>query len=115
VANTSRLANPTKTDTPRSLPVELATTIKHPLKRQMESTGMIDVQKRRDPLHELVESALSTSPFVPRRGLDFEASEGSVTLRGRVGTFFQKQMAQEAVRRVDGVERVENHLEVNWT
>jgi osmotically-inducible protein OsmY len=56
--------------------------------------------------------ALRTSPFLPQRKLRIEAHEGHVTLRGRVGSFFQKQMAQEAVRRVDGVDLVSNHLEV---
>ena len=31
-----------------------------------------------------------------------------------MSTFFQKQMAQEAIRRVDGVEQIENLLQVNW-
>jgi osmotically-inducible protein OsmY len=36
-------------------------------------------------------------------------------LQGVVGTFFQKQMAQEALRRVDGVQQIENNLEVAWS
>jgi osmotically-inducible protein OsmY len=43
-----------------------------------------------------------------------ETADGRVTLKGNVRSFFQKQMAQEAVRRVDGVERIDNLLEVNW-
>ena len=35
-------------------------------------------------------------------------------MQGVVKTYFQKQMAQEAIRRVDGVEHVENCLEVTW-
>jgi hypothetical protein len=35
-------------------------------------------------------------------------------LKGCVRSFFQKQMAQEAIRRIDGVESIENLLEVNW-
>ena len=35
-------------------------------------------------------------------------------LKGQVNSFFQKQMAQEAIRRVDGVQRIENMLQVNW-
>jgi osmotically-inducible protein OsmY len=35
-----------------------------------------------------------------------------VTLRGVVRTYFQKQMAQEVVRRVDGVDEICNELEV---
>jgi osmotically-inducible protein OsmY len=43
-----------------------------------------------------------------------EAADGQVVLKGNVGSFFQKQMAQEAIRRVDGVERINNMLEVTW-
>jgi len=35
-------------------------------------------------------------------------------LQGSVRTYFQKQMAQEVVRRVEGVEEVDNCLEVLW-
>jgi osmotically-inducible protein OsmY len=43
-----------------------------------------------------------------------EAADGRVVLKGNVRSFFQKQMAQEAIRRIDGVQRIENLLEVNW-
>jgi hypothetical protein len=32
-----------------------------------------------------------------------------------VGSFFQKQMAQEVVLRLDGVQQIENQLQVCWT
>jgi osmotically-inducible protein OsmY len=38
--------------------------------------------------------------------------EGVVTLRGRVPSYYLKQVAQELVGRVPGVEVVSNHLEV---
>jgi osmotically-inducible protein OsmY len=44
-----------------------------------------------------------------------EATDGHVLIEGTVGSFFQKQMAQEVVRRLDGVERVVNQLQVSWT
>ena len=58
--------------------------------------------------------ALSESPYLHRRKLRFETSEGRVVLRGTVGSYFQKQMAQEALRRVEGVAMIENNLEVTW-
>ena len=42
------------------------------------------------------------------------ADSGIVVLTGKVNSFFQKQMAQEAIRRVDGVEKIDNQLEVDW-
>ena len=39
---------------------------------------------------------------------------GIVVLHGRVKSFFQKQMAQESLKRLDGVEKIVNELEVDW-
>ena len=58
--------------------------------------------------------ALTTSPHLFGRTLDYEADSGIVVLTGKVNSFFQKQMAQEAIRRVDGVEKIDNQLEVDW-
>jgi len=66
------------------------------------------------PLHDRVCTALEGNPHVGRRNLRFEASQGRVTLRGVVGTYYQKQMAQEAIRHVDGVDEISNELEVSW-
>lgn len=66
------------------------------------------------PLHEAVSAALHSSPYVAGSRVRIEAGDGSVRLHGDVGTFFEKQMAQEVVRRIDGVQRVENLLQVVW-
>ncbi len=66
------------------------------------------------PLGDRVLSALEQNPHVGGRSVQFETSEGRVTLRGVVSTFYQKQMAQEVIRRVDGVEEIANELEVSW-
>ncbi|PQO46126.1 BON domain-containing protein [Blastopirellula marina] len=58
-------------------------------------------------------NALSTSPHFSSRNVQFEGDEGRVVLKGTVGSYFHKQMAQEAVLRLDGVHEVENQLEVN--
>lgn len=65
-------------------------------------------------LVERVTSVLEQNPHVPHRHLRFEASQGQVVLRGVVRSYYQKQMAQEAVCGVEGVQMVENQLEVNW-
>jgi osmotically-inducible protein OsmY len=46
--------------------------------------------------------------------LHFAADGGRIVLSGKVGTYFQKQMAQEVVRRIEGVEQIDNCLEVTW-
>jgi osmotically-inducible protein OsmY len=66
------------------------------------------------PLFDRIHRALSANPYVPSRHVSFEAADGHVTLKGNVGSFFQKQMAQEAIRRVDGVQLIDNLLEVTW-
>jgi osmotically-inducible protein OsmY len=66
------------------------------------------------PLDDRVLTALERNPYLSNRTLRFETSSGRVTLRGVVGTYFQKQMAQEAIRYVDGVSEITNELEVCW-
>ena len=63
-------------------------------------------------LDHRVFSALETSAHLQGRRLRFEREEGRVTLRGMVRTYFQKQMAQEAIRNIDGVDEISNELEV---
>jgi osmotically-inducible protein OsmY len=58
--------------------------------------------------------ALEQNPHVPGRRLRLETVGSRVVLQGVVKTFFEKQMAQETLRRVEGVEEVENCLEVTW-
>ena len=66
------------------------------------------------PLSDRVLCALERNPHVGSRTLRIEASDGRVVLRGTVGSYFQKQMAQEALRQVDGIDAIENQLQVNW-
>ena len=63
-------------------------------------------------LAERVNSILQQNPHVPHRNLRFETNSGHVVLKGVVRSYYQKLMAQEALLRVEGVEQVENQLEV---
>jgi osmotically-inducible protein OsmY len=65
-------------------------------------------------LEQRVDSAISENPYLTGRKLRFETVDRKVVLKGRVGTYFQKQMAQEAVRTLDGVDTIDNQLEVTW-
>ena len=58
--------------------------------------------------------ALASNPHLAGRRLRFETHEGRVSLHGVVNSYYQKQMAQEALRRLDGIETIENQLEVAW-
>ena len=65
-------------------------------------------------LADRVASALERNPYLSTRHLRCEAAEGRVVLRGMVRSYYQKQMAQEMLKTVDGVDEIENHLEVCW-
>lgn len=64
------------------------------------------------PISDKVVTALEGNPYLAKRNLRFETSEGRITLRGVVRSYFQKQMAQEALREVDGIDEIYNELEV---
>ncbi len=64
------------------------------------------------PLDDRVLTALERNPHIVSHHLRFETHQGRVTLRGVVRTYYQKQMAQEALRYVDGVDEIANELEV---
>ena len=66
-------------------------------------------------LDERVQTALLKHANVPQRNLRFESSDGRVTLHGTVHSYYQKQMAQEALRRLEGVQTIDNQIEVSWT
>jgi osmotically-inducible protein OsmY len=66
------------------------------------------------PLDDRVMTALGRNPYLSNRNLRFETQEGRVILRGVVNTFFQKQMAQESLKQVEGVDEISNELEVSW-
>ena len=76
---------------------------------------MIDIEKSADLLEDQVQSAIASSPYLSQRKVRFETQDGRVVLRGVVSSYFQKQMAQEALRSLAGVRQIDNLLEVNWT
>jgi osmotically-inducible protein OsmY len=75
---------------------------------------MIDTRIENQPLESRLQEALACNPYFPRPNIRVEAAAGRVTLKGTVSSYFHKQMAQETLRRVDGVEMIENLLEVSW-
>lgn len=73
----------------------------------IETTGSGELLQR-------VDSALKASPHLARHQVFCHEQSGIVVLHGRVRSFFEKQMAQEALRRLEGIERIVNELEVDW-
>lgn len=65
--------------------------------------------------HEVMEAAqdrLQRSPYTTVRKVSCEYDEGVLLLRGRLPTFYHKQLAQEAVAGLNGVHQVVNETEV---
>jgi osmotically-inducible protein OsmY len=69
----------------------------------MESEGMIV----RAGLQRLRES-----PYSAVRRLSCEFAGGVLTLRGNVASFFHKQVAQQSVAGLEGVDQVDNQVNV---
>lgn len=67
------------------------------------------------PLADRIDSAINHSPYLVGHTLRIEMDAGRVVLHGVVPSYYQKQIAQEVVRSVEGVERVDNQLEVDWS
>jgi hypothetical protein len=67
-------------------------------------------------LHELAEAArrrLKNTSYHRIRGLSCECDErGVLYLRGRLSSYYQKQLAQEAVAGLPGIVGIVNHAEV---
>jgi osmotically-inducible protein OsmY len=63
-------------------------------------------------LDERICHALTRQQYLVGRKVRYQITDEEVVLTGRVDTYFQKQMAQETLRRIAGVSRIVNDLEV---
>lgn len=64
------------------------------------------------PLESLVRHAIAGNGHLPRRSIDIQIRGQEVVLSGTVPSFYQKQLAQEAVMGVKDVIGVRNELDV---
>ena len=53
-------------------------------------------------------------PHLHRRKVHFRTDAGRVIMEGQVNSYFEKQLAQEALRAVQGIDSIDNLLEVCW-
>jgi hypothetical protein len=72
----------------------------------------VDDESDESAVLEAVKRELASEPYVGASNLDVSVSCGCVILEGRVGSFAQKRAAERAVRRVGGVQSIQNMLEV---
>jgi len=59
-----------------------------------------------------VHFVLSRNPYLAGRDVRCEIIEQDAILFGYVKTFYQKQMAQESLRKVEGIRKIRNELQV---
>lgn len=65
-------------------------------------------------LAEQVQNAVVHHPHLKQRRVQMQTNAGRVTIHGAVQSYYEKQMAQEALRNIAGVTEIENRLEVVW-
>jgi osmotically-inducible protein OsmY len=67
---------------------------------------------REKPLVEQAVERLRNSPYLPLREVSCEYRRGVLSLRGEVATFYLKQLAQTTVSDLDGIDEIQNEIEV---
>ena len=65
-------------------------------------------------LAEQAHNAVIHNPHLKQRQVHFQAKDGQITIEGSVQSYFEKQMAQEALRNIEGITSIENQLQVVW-
>ncbi len=53
-------------------------------------------------------------PHLKRSGVQVQIEQGKVLLTGTVKSYYEKQIAQESLRDVPGIDSIDNSLEVEW-
>jgi len=57
---------------------------------------------------------LQFHPHLKQTSVQVQSNRGNVVLTGTVGSYYEKQLAQETLRGVAGIASIDNSLEVNW-
>jgi osmotically-inducible protein OsmY len=78
------------------------------------STGMSTVSRPAPPQRVLegAENCLRSNSYLALKNITCVYHEGVLTLRGCLPSYYLKQIAQTAVSRISGVDRVVNEIEV---
>jgi osmotically-inducible protein OsmY len=62
---------------------------------------------------DLAERRLRSNPYLALKNVSCDSLDGGVLiLRGCVPSYYLKQIAQQAVASLDGIERIDNQIEV---
>jgi osmotically-inducible protein OsmY len=63
-------------------------------------------------LQELAEGCLRRNPYLALKNVSCDGQEGVLVLRGCLPSYYLKQIAQEAVARLEGVKAIDNQIQV---
>jgi osmotically-inducible protein OsmY len=63
-------------------------------------------------INELAEKRLQSNPYLALKGVSCDCLDGVLFLRGCLPTYYLKQLAQEVVVGLKGVERIDNQIQV---
>lgn len=61
-----------------------------------------------------IDQDLANHPLMRGKNVRIQQEKRRVILEGDVDSYYDKQMLQEVIRRIEGVEEIENRLLVEW-
>jgi osmotically-inducible protein OsmY len=82
--------------------------------KNMENGAAALEQARDSEIAKVAKQRIVHQPHLSIQRIWCDFDEGRLFLRGQVPSFYFKQLAQEAVADVEGVEQVVNEIEVLW-
>ena len=62
-----------------------------------------------------IDQDLANHPLMKGKNVRIQQEKRRVILEGDVDSYYDKQLLQDVVRRIEGVEEIENRLLVEWT
>jgi hypothetical protein len=63
-------------------------------------------------IRDLAERCLHSNPYLALKNISCDLLDGVLFLRGCLPTYYLKQLAQEAVADLNGVDRIDNQIQV---
>lgn len=76
----------------------------------MEQHVLTSQHHRSPPTAPCVEQVIRATAQLPPRAIEWVLEDTTLVLRGTVTSFYQKQLAQSAVGKLPGIERVVNEI-----
>ena len=61
-----------------------------------------------------IDQDLANHPLMKGKNVRIQQEKRRVILEGDVDSYYDKQLLQEVVRRIEGVEEIENRLPIEW-